>query len=293
MYAPILFISVLSSLFLFVYGNKVGPVAYQVDITLHDHESGAALTKPFSLYYGMVMYWRAEVDNFIAQWTFGAGTTGDRDRAQAVEKLSEHVEAFLKLRQYPPEMVAGKGGMELPREMVPNAISAGNAVFTLLHTAYTFPGTGVYDFAAMRDRGVHTASAPAKNRTELFQEVLSSQGGPVLPNGDGDGDGDGGGGGGMLLSLGNTEVAQHYGMKENPVHTISTVLSRYGTNSNSTGEKKEEGTDGGGGGNSMPTSTMLGTTFIIYQTRFADTGGTTALRILYVLCSSSSFLSCL
>ena len=256
--------------------SKEGPICFGANITLIDHSSGTSVTREFLLHYSSLLFWRDQVENFISQWTFA----GEAESLSAVAALSEHVDSHLRTRQFPPELVAGAGGSDLPREIAFDPISASRAVYFLLHSSYSFSGSGVYDFMSMRKKStepinVGTEEAEVKN----FDSMLRAEEGPVLMNALSNDKA------WSIMSLANTEVSQHFGRQhENPVEIIASILDRY--KDGAAGALRSS--RGGGGGREdedllRNRNPLLKSSFIVYQTRFVSTGGTTALNILYEL----------
>lgn len=241
-----------------------GPYCFGVNVTLNDNSSSTSVTKEFALHYTNLMFWRDQVEKFVGEWSFA----GEADRVSAVAALSERVENHLSLRKFPPELVAGAGGSELPREIALDPMSAHTAVHYLLHNSYSFSGTGVYDFRTMRQL---SSTAAVESGTEEEEEVknfnlmLQAEERPVLMNTPW-----------PIMSLSNTEVSQHFGRKhDNPVKVIMSILDRYKNRASDTHEGHEDLL--------RNRSPLLRSSFIVYQTRFVNTGGTTALNILHEL----------
>ena len=242
-----------------------GPLCFGANITLPDHRSGTTVTREFSLHYSGLLFWRDKVVKFIGEWSFAE----EADMVSSVRALSDHVSDFLISRGYAPEMVAGVGGEELPREIAIDPISASRAVYFLLHNAYSHSGTGIYDFKNTRKMKTKGEDYEQHDTEDYhFHTMLQSEDEPFMESAQSNEKQ------WPVMSLANTEVSQHYGRRENPVEIFADILGRYRDGERKPGVAEDL---------LRNRSPLLKSSFIVYQTRFVNTGGTTALNILYEL----------
>ena len=235
-------------------------VAYSMNVTLSDGTGGESSTNLLTLYYNNLLYWKEDVKRFVLRWQLETAAQVQ----EAVNEVSSIVENYLTLRNYPPEMVAGDGVGKLPEEFADNPMSCSQALVSLVQSVYSFAGRPHYDMNSRYSSGVDEYDA-------FVSDLAATEEGESAP---------------ILLSLGNTRLAQYFARWENPVKVIGSVIERYKPSPTTTASATADTESGGS--SRYPAlfgsrGRELHTTFIVYQTRFANTGGTTALRILHEL----------
>ena len=238
-------------------------IAYSQNVTLKRGADGRPSTHLLTVYYNNLLFWREDVLRSVGRWQLETTTLVQ----QAVDELSSIIHNYLTLRKYPPEMVKGDSVGEMPAEFGDKPISCSQALNSLVQSAYGSTERPFYDLDTS-----HDSYTRSRSNMGTIPDVATTDA--------------------PLVSLGNTLLAQHFAGLENPVKIIASVIERYKPDpfAGSHINPGEEASPDPRSATRYPAlfgsrGEELRTTFIIYQTRFAQTGGTTALNILYDILS--------
>lgn len=269
-------------------GQK-GLLAVHFPVFYYDLD-GKQQNKSFCVFYSELLTWRQLAFDFVHQFR----TLGDDVYATSLEKVNTHTEAKLIRMGFPKEIVDGNNNSKLPEEMMHNPWTAEYASVTILETAYAAPfcREGKRDWDAMfshietsnnTQRELEQTEAAAEDQDENGDYSVNSllhMYPPVLASAEPAGQ----------IFINNKKISTLWRKRTNVVSMVGDLMERRRRmNELEIAEKSKYNTSamteglGGAGthGDVNSSKTREKSLFIVYQTPDVNTGGTTALRVLY------------
>ena len=250
-------------------------LALYIPISHANESSNNIATKFLCVYYSELFDWKSKVRGFVKAFNELENTTIND---QHLEEITQYAQNILISMGYPQDVVNGNGNSTLPAEMNERPITSKVAVNTITQVSYestlgkdvplkpNFRQIRHDDVAQLQSEKPISGIYNGLNPTILSASHSYAYHVATRIADD-------------ILFVNNKKISSLIGRKANPVSLIGNVMQRKKLNELKT--KSKNNSDDKIDDSLNPIKLRVRPLFIIFQTRFVNTGGTAALNILY------------